>query len=77
MLMGLQPKAILQADLFTDTQAQAKTDERMKVMDAINKRMGKNTLTLAATGTHKRWAMRRDRRSPEYTTDWNELVSAK
>lgn len=74
MLMGLQPKSILQTDLFTDTQAQAKTDERMKVMDAINKRMGKGAITLAATGTQQRWAMRRDRKSPAYTTDWNELV---
>lgn len=76
MLMGLQPKATLQADLFTDIQAQARTDERMKVMDAINKRMGKGAITLAATGTHKRWAMRRDRKSPEYTMDWDELLGA-
>jgi len=74
MLMELQPKASVQADLFTDADAQAKTDERMKVMDAINKRMGKDTITLAAAGTHHRWAMRRDRKSPNYTTEWVELV---
>jgi DNA polymerase V len=77
MLMGLQPKSTQQTDLFTDTQAQLKTDERMKVMDAINKRMGKGAITLAATGTHQRWAMRRDRKSPEYTTDWHGLAIAR
>ncbi|MCG6934217.1 MAG: DUF4113 domain-containing protein [Gallionella sp.] len=28
---------------------------------------------IAASGIQHRWAMRRERKTPNYTTDWNEL----
>ena len=34
------------------------------MMDAINKKMGKDSVTIAATGTKQRWPMRRDSKSP-------------
>ena len=48
----------------------------MCVMDSINRRMGKGSMTIAASGTQQRWAMRRDAKSPNYTTDWDELPVA-
>jgi len=30
----------------------------MTVMDAVNKRHGKNSIYIAAEGVHKKWAMR-------------------
>ena len=76
MLMGLQPKTAIQATLFDDPIEQAKSDSLMHVMDAINQKMGKGSVTTAASGINQRWAMRRERKSPDYTTDWGELPEA-
>jgi DNA polymerase V len=73
MLMGLQPKAGIQATLFDDPVEQNKSDSLMRVMDAINQKMGKGSVTTAASGISQRWAMRRESKSPNYTTDWDEL----
>lgn len=77
LLMGLQPKETFQATLFDDPVAQARSDSIMSVMDAINRRMGKGSLTVAASGITQRWAMRRVRKSPAYTTEWGDLMEAK
>lgn len=76
MLMGLQPKGSVQPTLFDDTDKQAKSDGLMHVMDKINRKMGKGSLTVAASGLGHGWAMRREKMSPNYTTDWNELPVA-
>ena len=74
--MGLQPKEAIQTSLFDDLADQDKSNKLMSVMDSINRRMGKGSMTIAASGTKQRWAMRRDAKSPNYTTDWNELPTA-
>ena len=76
LLMGLQPKDALQPSLFDGTFERDKSNKLMGVMDAINQRMGKGSITIAASGTQQRWAMRRDSKSPNYTSDWNELPVA-
>ena len=76
LLMALQPKGTMQPTLFDDPVEQAKSDNMMSVMDRINRKMGKGTLTIAASGITKRWAMRRESKSPSYTTEWSELPEA-
>lgn len=76
LLMALQPKGTIQAALFDDPTEQSKSAKLIQVMDSINRRMGKGSLTIAASGTRQRWAMRRDRKSPNYTTEWSELPVA-
>ena len=71
--MGLQPKDSVQPTLFDDAAKQAKSDNLMQVMDAINLKMGSGSMTVASSGLGHGWAMRRDMKSPNYTTDWNEL----
>jgi DNA polymerase V len=73
LLLGLHPKGIQQACLFEDTQQDARASQRMQVIDAINQKMGRDTITLAASDIQKRWAMRRDKVSPNYTTSWDEI----
>ena len=73
LLMGLQAKTSMQATLFDDPAEQEKSDSLMRVMDAINHKMGKGSVTTAASGINQRWAMRRENKSPNYSTDWNEL----
>lgn len=73
LLMGLQPKDMIQATLFDNPEQQSRSDSRMRVMDAINRRMGQGSLYVAATGIRQRWVMRRERKSPNYTTEWGEI----
>ncbi len=77
MLMGLQPKGVTQGNLFDEIPiSDEKSDSRMKVIDSINRKMGKDTIAFAGSGTRRSWAMRRERMSPNYTTRWDELVRA-
>jgi len=73
LLMTLQPKGTIQTSLFDEPEDQAKSDSMMRVMDAINRKMGKGSVNVASSGVKQRWAMRRERKSPSYTTEWNEL----
>jgi DNA polymerase V len=77
LLMGLESKGTVQATLFDDTAKQAKSANMMHVMDSINRKMGQGSLTIAVSGISHRWAMRRDRMSQNYTTDWNDLPVAR
>lgn len=72
ILMELTPETQIQRSLF-GTQDLKKSQALMKTMDAINKRFGKETIKLAATGKKSQWVMRSGWRSPRYTTDWAEL----
>jgi DNA polymerase V len=74
LLMGLHPKGISQTSLFDDIIEQDKSEKRMAVMDTINRKMGRAKLTTGASGVRNNWAMRQERKSPAYTTNWNELL---
>lgn len=73
VLMGLEPKHSRPQTLFDDPALESRSSRLMHLMDAVNARMGQDTLTLAAAGTRKTWRMRRSRKSPDYTTRWEEL----
>lgn len=73
VLMGLEPKHNRPQTLFDNPATEARSARLMHLMDTINARMGQDTLTLAAAGTHQTWRMRRSRKSPDYTTRWEEL----
>jgi DNA polymerase V len=49
----------------------------MRVIDAVNKRMGKNSIFFAAQGTTRAWYMRSNHRTLRYTSCWDELVVAR
>lgn len=73
MLNDLSPKGTAQPDLFSTGDTE-RTDALMTAVDAINRRMGKDTIHPASAGTKQQWIMRAGNRSPRYTTDWEELV---
>ena len=49
----------------------------MQVMDHINAVWGRGTLRSAAEGVRKEWSMKREKKSPNYTTRWDELPEAR
>ena len=65
-----------QGSLF-DRRDHGRDSRLMQAMDAINTRLGPGTLHQAATGFNNRdWHMRRQNRSPRYTTRWDEIPRA-
>jgi DNA polymerase V len=52
----------------------------MAAMDRINARYGRNTMILASAGlagTNRTWSMRQERRTPGYTTSWDDIAVAR
>ncbi|MFZ5953596.1 MAG: Y-family DNA polymerase [Candidatus Dependentiae bacterium] len=49
----------------------------MKAVDLINNKWGKNTVFYAAAGTHQQWWAKSLKRTPCYTTSWQELLKVR
>ncbi len=60
----------VQGDLFSLPPQNNSLD---KAIDLINNKFGKGTLFHASEGIKRKWEMKRDWRSPSYTTSWKEL----
>jgi len=81
MLLDLQPASVVQGELALDEPGQAEcgSQSRPRLMDALdglNRRYGKGTVLLGSTGTtgaHRRFVMRQERKTPEYTTRWEDM----
>ncbi len=83
MLLELQSAAVeqLSLDFSAETAGCKQRRERlMKALDAVNDRYGQGALQIASAGVHRAeearapWRMRQQRRSPRYTTRWDELM---
>lgn len=72
MLMEIGPAGVDQQDLFTPL-PDPKRAAVMEVMDKVNREYGRGTLRLASEGVQQGWAMRQEKRSPRWTTCWDEL----
>jgi DNA polymerase V len=75
MLSELVPRSVLQQDLFSHDAASCPS-MRMELLDAVNRKMGKNTLRPASDRIRQAWRMKSGNRSPAYTTNWAELPKA-
>jgi DNA polymerase V len=69
-------KPTIQQSLFEDIESKGKSADLMHAMDAINSRFGNAVIRLAASGTKQEWQMRSNNKSPNYTTQWDELPVA-
>jgi DNA polymerase V len=75
ILMQLSPAAMRQSTLFGHASIQ--DDVIMQTVDSINKRFGRSAITLASAGVHHGWHMLAERRSPCYTTQWDDVPAAR
>ncbi|QWE17920.1 Y-family DNA polymerase [Polynucleobacter corsicus] len=73
----LADKPTMQQSLFDDMEVKGKSAGLMKAMDSINSRFGNAAIKTAASGTKQDWKMRSSNRSPNYTTQWDELPVAR
>lgn len=73
ILLDLQSNAIKQQDMFTDN-ANTKSESLTDIVDSINNTLGKNAIFYCAEGIKRTWQMKCSKRSPRYTTNWEELL---
>lgn len=73
-LMQLEPKATGQITLFEDPDQLERRDRLNAVFDQINRKYGRDTMTLARISGKRAWSMKRARLSPAYTTALRELT---
>ncbi|MBS1796142.1 MAG: Y-family DNA polymerase [Acidobacteria bacterium] len=76
ILSGLVGTEKLTKRLFDDENFQ-KQHKLMKAIDEINRKFGKDTVRFASVRTAGNWKMKQARKSPGYTTNWNELMEVK
>lgn len=73
MLLELTEASSVQGGLF-DAPDDARATARMRAVDALNLRYGRDTVTFAATGTLRAWKLRREFASQRFSTCWDELL---
>ena len=76
ILQGISTDAVKQQSLLTTFGDGQKSDAMMQTLDRLNQRFGPGTLNIAAVGIDKNWTMRRENKTPNYTTQWGELPIA-
>jgi DNA polymerase V len=72
LFSDIVPEENIQFSLF-DAPNSAKEKKLMAAIDNINFSMRNDVLKFAAAGLRKNWKMRQEKRSPRYTTRWDEL----
>lgn len=81
MLLDLHSARLRQGELELEPldQQEASRERLMGVVDELNQRYGRGTVKLASAGVQvpgerASWAMRQERRSPAYTTRWDDML---
>lgn len=80
MLLDLQPKTCVQGELDLGGNEDQDRSALMTTLDQVNQRWGKGTVQLASAGIRddkRAWAMRQERRTPKYTTKWEDMPVAR
>ena len=74
LLLELAPAAAVQGDLFIATADTPRSKARMRAVDMLNRRFGRDTVSFAAAGRRRAWKLRSEFLSPRFTTNWDELL---
>jgi len=71
MLSEISPVTHRQGDLLEgDLSSNSKL---MLALDTLNQRFGRGTVKVSTQGAYQDWQMRQERKSPNYTSDWDEV----
>ena len=73
MFLDLVPAATVQGGLFDVPDSPAR-QRLMNVVDRLNARYGRDTVSFARSGRQCAWKLRSEHHSPCYTTSWEELL---
>lgn len=72
VLSSFVSNTAVQQTLFADA-ATRKSDSLMPVIDLLNKRLGKDLITMGSRLKTERWQSRSEAKSPAYTTKWTDI----
>lgn len=73
MLLDLVPARQHQPSLFACGDGRLRARRLMRTVDDLNRRLGGGAVRFGAEGLNPAWSMRRERKSPAFTTQWTEL----
>ena len=79
MLLDLQAGDVEQGELDLGEPGADRT-QLMGTIDALNNRYGRSTVALASAGlagSRRAWVMRQELKTPDYTTRWADLPTAR
>ncbi len=76
-LTDLIAESDLQPDLFDTAPGTGRVKELDRIVDGLNRKLGRNAICYGSMGVKQGWAMRQDRRSKKFSTRWDELPIAK
>ena len=65
-----------QLSLFRSQDDKSKSKRMMLALDQTNQKYGRGALFLAGEGTKKAWQIKAEYKTPEYTTNWDDLAIA-
>jgi DNA polymerase V len=77
MLSEIVPATGCQTDLFAGQAVDSDSERLMTVLDAINRKMGKDSVKLASEGMRRPWQMKQGNKSPCFTTKWGEIIQVR
>jgi len=72
MLSEITPNTQRQNDLFAEPE-QAEDSKLMAVLDRVNQRFGRGVVRISSQDAGEDWGMRQERKSPAYTTCWDDV----
>ena len=76
MLMDLQADSICQGELDLESDEVSDHSKLMTTLDGLNLRFGRGTVLMASAGLageRRAWVMKQERRTPAYTTCWDDI----
>ena len=68
------PEDQVQLNLFDTEKDHISRKNLYGALDRVNQKMGKDKIQILGQGIKKRWGVKRQRVSPCYTTQWNQLL---
>jgi DNA polymerase V len=80
ILLDLQSDTVQQGELNLEDNSMPDNSRLMSTLDGLNQRYGRGTVLLASAGLagdHRIWSMKQERRTPGYTTCWNDMATAR
>ena len=80
MLLELQAGTLHQGELALQHDGAGDCQNLMRTLDALNDKFGRGAVLLASEGVaggSRAWAMRQERRTPNYTIEWSDTPVAK
>ena len=80
MLLQLQSDSVQQQELALEDDSVVERGNLMATLDGLNLRYGRGTVSMASAGMagdRRTWSMKQERRTPAYTTCWDDVAVAR